>query len=140
MHLLPVARGVIVVAAEVKRPVDDVEEHLALEREAALAGLAERGVRGHDHLAEEVVLVVVEREAHDVGRTLDREVVDVDLGDRLVVHEGDREAVVHPALGVEDEAREGRDLPGVRLEATLLVRDRDVGHAGASLTAATDGS
>ena len=118
----------------------DVEEDLALEGQPTLAGLAARRVRRDDHLAEEVVLLVLEREADDVGRARDPEEVDVDPRDRAVVDQRDRETPVRAPLGGEDEARERLELPGVRLEAPLLVRDLDPGHEAGSLTAATKGS
>lgn len=128
MHDLPVPRRVVVVAAEVERPVDDVEEHFPLEGEPALLRLARRRVGRDDDLTEEVVLLVVEREAHDVGRPLDLEVVDVDPRDRVVVDERDREAAPVAALGREHEAREGLELRLVRREAALLVGDLDARH------------
>ena len=140
VHDLPVAGRVVVVAAEVEGPVDDVEEDLALEGEAALARLAPRGVRRDDDLPEEVVLLVLEREAHDVRRSGHAEEVDVDPRDRAIVHEGDREPSVRAALGGEDEARERLELAGVRVEAPLLVRDLDARHGAGSLTAPTEGS
>lgn len=106
--------------------MDDVEEDLAVEGEAALPRLARRRLRRDDELAQEVVLLVLEREADDVGRSRVVEVVGVDPGDLGVVHQGDRETgSLGPALVQEDEAGEGLDPARSGLVAGLAVGDLD---------------
>jgi len=117
----------VVPAAEVEDPVHDVEEDLSLEGESPRARFPGRGVRGDDDLAEEPIVLVLEGEAHDVGRSGDAEEVHVDPRDRAVVHEGDREAAP-PLLGVEHRGRERRDPRRIAREAALLGSHVDPAH------------
>ena len=130
VHDLSVARRVVVVATEMERPVHDVEENLPLEGESPLSRFAPGGVGRDDDLSEEVVLFVLEREAHDVGRARDAEEVDVHLRDRPVGHERHGEAAPSTPLGREHETRERREALAVGREASLLVGYLDA-HRGA---------
>jgi hypothetical protein len=118
---------VVVPAAEVEDPVDDVEEDLSLEGKSPRAGLPGRCVRRDDDLAEEPVVLVLEREAHDVGRSGDAQEVHVDPRDRTVVHEGDREPP-SPLLGIEHRGGERLDARRIAREAALLGSHVDPAH------------
>lgn len=136
MHGLPLARVVVVPAAEVEDPVHHVEEDLALEREPARARLARGRVRREDDISQEVVVLVEERKRDHVGRTRDTHEVLVDPRDRRVVHERDRERAAPLLLGLENEASERLEASPPGPESPLLVRHLDRHCELASLTAA----
>lgn len=108
--------------------MDDVEEDLPLEGEAARLRLAARRVRREDDLAQELVALVLERERDHVRRSRDGHEVPVDPRDRPIVDERDRETALRPALGAEHETRERLEARAVQREASLLVGDLDAGH------------
>ena len=132
VHALAVPRREVVPAAQVQGPVDDVEQHLAVEREPAHARLAGGGVRGHHDLAEEIVLLVLERKAHDVRRAGDAEPVLVDPRDRAVGDERNGQGAPGSPLGLEHRSRQRAHAPRVDAVAPLVVRDLDsrAAHSG----------